>query len=145
MKKLPIFLFLLLALQWGCTKEKSRTEQLTTGAWRLESIEVSPAYDIDGDGDLDTSEPLDACDLDDETVFSADGSFFVDYQTLCLPGDPDTITGIWTFDEPETTLSLTFGMLPVTYSFSVFALTEERLSLASNNGSYTSIRHYIRP
>jgi hypothetical protein len=145
MKKLPIFFFLLASLQWGCTKEKSRTEQLTAGPWRLESIEVSPAYDIDGDGDLDTNEPLDSCDLDDEMVFSADGSFFVDYRTLCLPGDPDTVTGIWAFDEAETSLSLTYGMLPVTYTFSVFALTEERLSLASNNGSYTSIRHYFRP
>jgi hypothetical protein len=132
-------------LVFGCAKEKSNAEKLTAGAWRLESIELAPAFDIDGDGIAEAYDTLYPCQLDDETAFLADGSLTVVQNDFCQPGEPDTVTGTWSFDAAETSLSLTYGMLAVTYTYSVFELTGDRLSLAFDNGTYTSVRHYYRP
>jgi hypothetical protein len=144
-KHLFLPLAILVLLVSACTKEKSNAEKLTAGPWRLESIELSPAFDIDGDGTAEAYDTLYPCQLDDETVFLPNGTLTVALNDLCLPGDPDSLTGMWSFDAAETSLSLTYGMLPVTYTYSVFELTGDRLSLAFDNGTYTSIRHYYRP
>ena len=112
---LTIPLSLLFILAGSCNKDndeptKTKTELLTSAVWKLASHITNPAQDLDGDGQSDDTDVLatyDACDKDDLTSFSANGSGQVSEGVLkCDPADPATYPFTWQWNSNETILSL---------------------------------------
>lgn len=140
-----LFATLLLAMTasfvTGCKKEKTNTEKVT-GTWRVEEIFISPAYDIDGDGDLDTEEVILPCDLDDDFTVAANGTFVITYNTLCDITDPTTGSGTWAFNAAETIFTITDAAFPIPIPFTIVELTDDHMQLSFDNGTYTSTAHY---
>jgi hypothetical protein len=115
------------ALLLSCKKDeksKTRTELLTSGSWHVTAYEVDPAFDWDGDGDLETNvyEIMDQCIKDDHTTFNADGTGTLDEgATKCDPGAPQTVPITWSFQQNETELNV------VGSTYLVETLTENQL------------------
>ncbi len=140
MKKL-FFATAVLALVAGfatsCTNEQSNTEKLT-GTWRLEETEV----DLGNDGTIDSTETPSACDADDDLVVAANGTFTVNYNTLCDAADPATETGTWAFSANETILTITYTAFPLPIPFAVEELTSNHMKLSFIDGTDKTIAHY---
>jgi hypothetical protein len=91
------------------SKQKSRTELLTTGSWHVSAYTVDPAIDFDGDGTDETNvyAAMDQCIKDDHTTFMANGTAELDEgATKCDPGDPQTIPLTWSLNQDETQLEV---------------------------------------
>jgi hypothetical protein len=140
MKKL-FFATAVLALVAGfatsCTDEQSNTEKLT-GTWRLEETEV----DLGNDGTIDSTEIPTGCDADDDLVVAANGTFTINFNTLCNAGDPATETGTWAFSANETILTITNNTFPLPIPFTVEELTSDHMKLSINDGTDKTIAHY---
>ncbi|MBC6492714.1 hypothetical protein ACFSQD_17840 [Flavihumibacter stibioxidans] len=121
----------------SCNKDddepaKTKTELLTSGAWKMSAHTVNPAQDLDGDGQSDDSDVFatyDACDKDDLTSFSTNGSGIIsEGATKCDPSDPASYPFTWQWSNNETVLSLlgedftlielTSSTLKVSFSYS---------------------------
>lgn len=90
----------------SCKKDddKSRTELITSGPWRLEKAQER----INGGAwDDVTADNFDACDLDNRFTFSSGGVITLDEgATKCDPADPQTQTGAWNFVNNEEDLNM---------------------------------------
>ena len=100
---------ILLLLTVSCQKDTapSRTEMLTTGKWRTIAQTVSPAFDWDGDGDLDTDLHIitDACIKDDYAVFRTDGSVEENEgPSKCDAADPQSEILSWSLKNNDMVL-----------------------------------------
>lgn len=139
---LAIPLSLMVIAGSSCNKDndepaKTKTELLTSGAWKLASHLTNPAQDLDGDGqsdDTDVFATYDACDKDDLTTFSTNGSGLVSEGVLkCDPSDPASYPFTWQWNSNETILSLlgqdftllelTGSTLKVSFSYSDSGVT----------------------
>ena len=92
--------------------DKSKTEILTSGQWRITAITITPGIDLDEDGTVDTDvyKFTEACDRDDYLVFSANGTYEDNEgATKCDTGDPQTASGNWAFNDNETKMSIDGG------------------------------------
>lgn len=86
----------------GCSKDKndnskSKTE-LIIGDWKTIKVEVSPAYDYDGDGivDIDLFTVWEDCLKDDYTSMKPDGIYEVNRgATKCYPTEKQVDIGAW--------------------------------------------------
>ncbi len=107
-------LLLIVAIMIGCGKDddpKLTVEQYLTAAsngWVYESLKFT---DPDSGTELDLLTIPDlfaACDLDDATIFTADGKFTVANNTKCDPDDPATLdSGTWALNSDKTQLTVT--------------------------------------
>ncbi len=90
----------------SCKKDddKSRTELLTSGNWRL----VLAQERLNGGAwDNVTADNFEACELDNRIKFSTPDVVTIDEgATKCNSGDPQTQTGTWNFVNNELDLNL---------------------------------------
>jgi hypothetical protein len=108
-----IFLALPVALLFvQCKKDskpQTKTEILTSGKWKTSSYTINPAFDWDGDGTTETDilSVSDECSKDDFVQFNSNGTILGDEgPTKCDPGDPQTFSLTWSFEENETKLNI---------------------------------------
>lgn len=135
----------------SCKKDSSenngptKTELLTSSAWKYESGGV----DVDKNGSIDLSlETLGlapACLLDNSATFNADGTGINDEgATKCDPSLPQTTPFNWSFANNETALNISGnGFAGISGQFKITTLTSTRLTIAKdttmNNMSGTLI------
>lgn len=90
------------------TPAKTKTEILTSHAWKVNSWTIDPPYD-NGDGTFtsDRLADMEACDKDNFITFQADGKLLYDEGTQkCDPDDPQTDPGTWALLDNETKMSI---------------------------------------
>lgn len=134
----------LLVIAFSCQKnpdqpEKTRTELLATGSWRLVSHTTDPAADLDLDGEADDTDVLtsyEACEKDDITSFSTNGTGTLDAGPLkCDPQEPQATPFIWQWKNNETVISI------VGEDLTIVELTSSTLKVtavvAENGVNYT--------
>lgn len=118
------------AIFFACSKddEKTKTEMLTSGSWRMSAATVSPALQ----GITDLYSLLPSCTKDDFTTFNANGTKVDDEgATKCDPDDPQTVNGTWEFAENETKLimdkntayEMTLTIISLSESQATFSVT----------------------
>lgn len=88
----------------SCKKDdKSNTELLTAGSWKL----VSEMEKVDNGNWVENIGSYSACELDDYIIFKTNNTYeFNEGATKCDPTDPQIETGIWAFGANEATLSV---------------------------------------
>ncbi|MDX5346857.1 MAG: lipocalin family protein, partial [Hymenobacteraceae bacterium] len=128
--------------------DKTRSELLTAGSWKITAETINPAYDYDGDGTTETDLHAlkDPCNQDDIIVFKADNTFSIEEgATKCDPTDDQIIlSGTWAFVNNENAISLTtpFG----TAETPITDLTESTLKIVDtfdeNGVTYTTTTTY---
>ncbi|MCC6289310.1 MAG: hypothetical protein IT249_15635 [Chitinophagaceae bacterium] len=119
--------FIVLGSIASCKKEdkKSKTELITSGSWKIQSVYVSQ-----GSTKTDLYTSAEACEKDNFYTFHADGSVIYDEgASKCDEEDDQTQSGQWSFIENETKLilegdttnvaSLTGSELKLTYSYTL--------------------------
>ena len=110
---------------------KSKTELLTAGAWKGASLTVNPAIDWDGDGtkETDLTQFVDACSLDDLTIFKADKTYTEEEgASKCTSTDPQVIaTGTWAFNGDESAVLLTETGSTTAETYNIAELTANSL------------------
>lgn len=110
MKKKPLLLvsaFAILAFS-ACKKDKTKTELLTDGSWKMTAASISPAQDFNGDGVPDDFfQTFPACEKDNVLTFKEGGTWVDDEgATKCDAADPQSTTGTWAFKENESKIEL---------------------------------------
>ena len=108
LKIAPFFLLLAFA---SCKKDSlSKTDLLTDAdGWKMVSLTTDPAIvdPFTGTQITDLYAQFDACDKDDITTFSANGTFVSDEgATKCDPSDPQTTSGTWLLSADEKTITI---------------------------------------
>lgn len=135
-----LFAMILISANVGCKKdkdeEKSKTELLTSGQWKISAMTLTPGSDWDMDGDIDTDlySLLDACDKDDYLVFSTNGS--VEYNegaTKCDQDDPQSESDSWSFTDNETKINLDGDI----YTIDELTSSRFRISLTEDDETLT--------
>lgn len=100
-----------LLLTTACKKDDnkpSNTQLLTERPWKLTALTSDPAIDWFGASVTNVYAQLPACVKDDISVFKTNGIVNFDEGTSkCDPNDPQTVSGLWTFNTDETILSVT--------------------------------------
>lgn len=99
----------------GCKEDKDDTKADKTGMlvekqWQLTAMTIDPAIDWFGNGTLVTNifAQLPACAKDDVTIFRKNGTVaFDEGGSKCATNDPQTRSGLWTFDPNQTVISIT--------------------------------------
>jgi len=82
--------------------QKTKTEIITSGSWKITGITVS-----DSSGSLDVFALMDDCEKDGFMTFKTDGKFITDEgATKCDPDDPQTSEGTWAFSTDEKTITI---------------------------------------
>ncbi len=87
-----------------------KTNVLVEKQWKAIAITVDPAIDLFGSGTPITNvyAQLPACSKDDVTIFRKNGTVaFDEGGSKCAAKDPQTRTGLWTFNTDQTILSVT--------------------------------------
>lgn len=124
----------------ACSKDKpentgpTKTELLTSGAWKYES----GGADLNKDGTIDlTLETLGlvpACLLDNSATFNADGTGVNDEgATKCDPSLPQTTSFNWSFANNETALNITgSGFAGISGQFKITTLSTTRLTITKD-------------
>jgi hypothetical protein len=95
----------------GCKKDKTKTELLTDGSWKLSAFTINPAIDVNGDGVLDTdlyNLVIQNCSKDDFVTFKTGGTLTSDEgATKCSTSSPQTTSGTWAFADGEAKINIT--------------------------------------
>lgn len=121
-----------LTIIYSCKKDsgKSRTELITSAAWKYDNA----AVDANMDGVADSPVPpgyLEDCDLDNTVLLNTDGSGVVDEGgTRCDPANPQTINITWAFKDNEKVINIPqtiFGSISGDAEIKI--LTETKLQL----------------
>lgn len=114
-KYIPRLLGICILFVCSCSKDgdgpgKSKTALLSSAPWKISAHTISPALDLDGDGQADDTDifaTYEACDRDDLTSFSSNGTgVFSEGPTKCDPGDPSSFNFTWEWKNNETVLSI---------------------------------------
>ncbi len=78
--------------------------------WVVQSMVLSPAFDLDGDGqpDNDMMAFTEPCELDNVTVFRKDGKVVIDQGALRCDeeADQEQVTGTWVYDTDSKQLTI---------------------------------------
>ena len=104
-------------------------ELLTTGQWKVVAFTLSPPFDLDGDGDLDSDAYalMDACERDDFFIFKTDGKYEVNEgATKCDASDPQSELYDWAFVNEEKELIIDGDRVTIQ------ELTSSRLRVSGN-------------
>ncbi|MBA3648064.1 MAG: DUF5004 domain-containing protein [Chitinophagales bacterium] len=134
----PFLFVLLIIFSVGCKKDKvSNTERLTNKSWKVVALTVSPGIDVNGTVITDFYSQLADCNKDDIYTFSTNKTYTIDEDGLkCNQIDPQTTTGVWSFNSDETVLTL-----DNTTSYSIIQLDDNTLkasySEVTNGINYT--------
>ncbi len=127
--KFAALLAVVIFLMPSCSKDKTKTELLTTGTWRITAASVTL-----GTTTTDTYASYAACDKDNFTTFVVGGVFKEDEgATKCSTSDPQTITGTWAFTDNETKLSIIAS--GTTGAFSIVTLDANTLKISQSTTS----------
>ncbi len=119
----------------GCKKDKDETKADKTGMlaeknWKMTAATIDPAIDWFGNGTLVTNlyAQLPVCTKDDLTIFRKNGTVAFDEGTAkCEPNDPQTRSGLWSFNTDQTIVSVTDD--GETDSWEIIELTKEKLKV----------------
>ena len=110
--KLPVALVLFCTITlFSCSKDddKSKTELITSGTWKITAFTSNPAVDWDGDGDTETDiyGSMEACEKDNITTFKSDGTAQDDEgATKCDSDDPQITSFEWSFTNNESKIMI---------------------------------------
>jgi hypothetical protein len=123
----------------GGSKQKTKTELLTTGSWKRTGLTSDPAYDWYGDGTYATDllSVMKVCDSDNFDSYKSNGTGDTDEgPTRCDESDPQAWLFVWEFADNETKLVFDyFG------EYTLVELTETTLKFRStfeeNGVTYT--------
>lgn len=105
-----IFLVLIAAAIYACSKDDGKTESksdLIIGEWKTIKVEVSPAYDYDGDGisDSDIFPVWEDCNKDDYTSIKPNAVYEVNRGSIkCFSSQPQVDIGTWALANNDNTL-----------------------------------------
>ena len=114
----------------GQSKQKTKTELLTTGSWKRTGLTANPAYDWYGDGNYATDllSVMKVCDSDNFDTYKSNGTGDTDEgPTRCDQSDPQAWPFVWEFADNETKLILDyFG------EFTIQELTTNTLKFSSS-------------
>lgn len=104
MIRFTLIAFAALIVLSSCKKDdKSNTELLTAGNWKL----VSEMEKVDNGNWVENIGSYSSCDLDDYIIFKTNNTYeFNEGASKCDPTDPQIETGIWAFEANETKLSV---------------------------------------
>src|SRR5215467_7507338 len=89
------------------SKQKTKTELLTSGSWKRTGLTATPAYDWYGDGNYATDllSVMKVCEADNIDTYKANGTGDTDEgATLCNQSDPQAWPFVWEFADNETKL-----------------------------------------
>ena len=124
----------------SCKKDSSenngptKTELLTSSAWKYES----GGADVDKNGSIDLSleaiGTIPPCILDNSATFNADGTGINDEgATKCDPSLPQTTSFNWSFANNETALNISGnGFAGISGQFKITTLSTTRLTIAKD-------------
>ena len=124
----------------SCSKDSSenngptKTQLLTSGAWKYES----GGADLDKNGTIDISletiGTIPPCILDNSATFNADGTGINDEgATKCDPALPQTTSFNWSFANNETALNISgSGFAGISGQFKITTLSTTRLTIAKD-------------
>src|ERR1043165_2803289 len=111
------------------SKQKTKTELLTTGSWKRTGLTSAPAYDWYGDGNYATDllSVMKVCESDNFDTYKSNGTGDTDEgATLCNQSDPQAWPFTWEFADNETKLVLDYFV-----EYTLVDLTETTLKLSS--------------
>ncbi len=99
----------------GCKEDKDdnkadKTSMLVEKQWQATAFTIDPAIDWFGNGTLVTNiyAQLPACAKDDLTIFRKNGTVaFDEGSSKCSANDPQTRSGLWTFNPDQSVISIT--------------------------------------
>ncbi|MDJ1467749.1 lipocalin family protein [Cytophagaceae bacterium DM2B3-1] len=104
--RLALLVLTLLGSLASCKKDSepdpSKNDPVFVGKrWKMSSMIVSPAVDLDGDG---TADPdwlvfMPECAKDDITIFKSDGTIGGEAGQVCPDEEPTSSTSTWTYDQ----------------------------------------------
>ncbi|MFP4471339.1 MAG: lipocalin family protein [Bacteroidales bacterium] len=108
--------------------EKSKTEMLASGSWKMSAWQIDPPIDFQGLTYSDLYALLPDCSKDDFTTFNDDGTFVDDEgATKCDAGDPQTVPGTWSLNEDAMVITMT--QQGETYMYDLKEITESKFVL----------------
>jgi hypothetical protein len=124
---------------------KSKTDLISASGWKLSSLTISPAIDLNGDGtpDSDLTPFVSACNKDDVTIFKSDKTYTMDEgATKCSATDPQVFeNGTWAFSADESKITLTPTGSPDADTYTITELNENTLKYtetqSDSSGTYT--------
>jgi hypothetical protein len=97
----------------GCSKDKKDSSQsrseIITGDWQTIKIEISPAYDYDGDGTVDNDlfAVWEDCLKDDYTTIKPNGIYEANSGVIkCYPTEKQVYVGTWALVNNDNTIML---------------------------------------
>ena len=95
----------------GESKQKTKTELLTSGSWKRTGLTSNPAYDWYGDGNYATDllSVMKVCESDNLDTYKSNGTGDTDEgPTRCDQSDPQAWPFVWEFADNETKLILDY-------------------------------------
>lgn len=86
----------------------TKKELLTGKYWKLTAMTVTPAYEVSpGVFVTDYYSTLQGCAKDNITFYTSNGDYIINEgPTKCQASDPQTVSGTWNFNVPETTITV---------------------------------------
>ncbi len=121
----------------ACQKDDDvtvNTDLLTSSIWKMTAFTVDPAFPtFDNEGNItgstnDLFAMMDDCSKDDTYSFNTDKTLIIDEgASKCDNSDPQKVTGSWSFNSDETTLTITFDGDPQTMT--IIELTDKVIKL----------------
>ncbi len=84
---------------------KTKTELITSGAWKRTALTSNPAYDWNANGVFDTNilNTMFSCEKDNFDTYKTNGIMETNEgASKCNPSDPQTWTATWTWTNNET-------------------------------------------
>ncbi len=121
----------------SCQKDDDvtvNTDLLTSSIWKMTAVTVDPAFPtFDYEGNItgstnDFFSMIEDCLKDDTYSYNADKSLVLDEgASKCDNSDPQKVTGSWSFNSDETTLTITFDGYPQTMT--IIELTDKVIKL----------------
>ena len=93
----------------------TKKELLTGKYWKVTDMTVSPAYEVSpGVFITDYYSTLSACSKDNVTFYTSNGEYVTNEGAIkCNLSDPQTVSGTWNFNTPETILTAYQSGTPV--------------------------------
>ncbi len=130
--KLLFLLLAMVAVVSSCKKDKSKTDHLTDGPWKILSMTLDPPLTTEtGVQITDFLAQLNDCTKDDLVIFNSNGNVsFDEGPTKCDSADPQSYIADWTFNSDETIISITFPGGDAE-SWTVTELNEDNLTTTS--------------
>lgn len=144
MKNVISFLALALTLSLfsSCSKDDdlTKTEILTGNDWLITGFTVSPAIDINDDGNLVTdiyTFLVDECYRDNTYSFAENGLVTVRESTNVCEGEPDSYTSEWSMNEAETEITIVEDGDADKFTIESMSTSQIVLSFSENGGENT--------